>query len=85
MAESTLIMSVPTPKTPTHMASRDDKLRIQTLYYDAGWLVNNILLLIPRITRRQVYYALDYRLTPQKHYTSRHVLLDTPHRKHFIN
>ncbi len=57
-------MNIPTPKTPTHIASRDDRLRIQTLYYDAGWNVDDILLQNPRITRRQIYYALDHRPTP---------------------
>jgi hypothetical protein len=83
MAEP-LILHVPTPKTPTHIASRDNRLRIQTLYYDAGWKVDDILLQNPRITRRQIYYALAHRPTPQKHSTGRHVLLDTPHRKHLI-
>jgi len=77
--------NVPTPKTPTHFASRDDRLRIQTLYHDAGWTVTDILLQNPQITQRQVYYALTHRLTPQKHTTGRHALLDTPHRKHLIN
>jgi hypothetical protein len=35
---------VPTPKTPTKPTSRDDRLRIQTLYYIAGWTVDDILL-----------------------------------------
>ena len=35
--------SIPTPKTPTHQISRDDRLRAQTLYYDAGWDVDDIL------------------------------------------
>jgi hypothetical protein len=76
MAES-IIMNVPTPKTPTHIAPRDDRLRIQTLYFDAGLSVDQILLTNAHITRRQVYYALDNRLTPQKHYTGRYRLLDT--------
>lgn len=75
---------VPTPKTRTHFASRGDRLRIQTLYHDAGWTVSDILLQNPQVTRRQVYYALTHSLTPQKHATGRHVLLDTPHRKHLI-
>jgi len=75
---------IPTPKTPTHATSRDDRLRIQTLYYTAGWSIDDILLQNPRITHRQIQYALEHRPTPQKHYTGRHVLLDTPHRKFLI-
>ena len=77
-------MNVPTPKTP-YIASRDDRLRIQTLYFDAGRTVDDILLQNQRITRRQVYYALDHRPTPQKHSCSKHILLDTPHRKFLVN
>jgi hypothetical protein len=84
MAESTTI-NVPTPKTPTHIASRNDRLRIQTLYYTAGWSIDDILLQNPRITYRQVQYALENRPTPQKkHHCGRHVLLDTPHRKYLV-
>ena len=75
---------VPTLKTPTQVTSRDDRLRIQTLYYTAGWTVNDILLQNPRITRRQVQYSLENRPTLQKHACGRHVLLDTPHRKYLI-
>ncbi len=58
---------VPTPKTPNKdLTSRDDRLKIQTLYYIAGWTVSNILLQNPRLSRRQVDYALKFRPTPQK-------------------
>ncbi|KAH9204800.1 hypothetical protein DL95DRAFT_471163 [Leptodontidium sp. 2 PMI_412] len=56
-------MNVPTPRTPTHTASRDDRLRIQTLYCTTGWSVDDILLQNPRITHRQVQYALENRPT----------------------
>ncbi len=77
-------MNVLTPKTPTRMASRDDRLRIHTLYYDADWTVADILLSHPQLTQRQVYYALNHRPTPQKHLSGRHILLDTLHRKYLV-
>jgi len=57
---------IPTPKQPyipRHETSRDDRLRIQTLYYDAKWIINDIILQT-NLTRRQVEYALHHRLTP---------------------
>ncbi len=79
MAESTIYL--PTPKTPTHNASRDDRLRVHCLYFDAGLTVDEIRL-ITRLTRRQIYYSLDNRPTPQHSFKS--TLLDTPHRKELI-
>jgi hypothetical protein len=75
---------VPIPKTPTKPTSRDDRLRIQTLYYTAGWTVSDILLQNPKLTRRQVNYALSFRPTPQKQRCGRRPLLTTPQRKHLI-
>ena len=78
-------MNVPMPKTPTHIASRDDRLRIQTLYYDAGWTIDDILLQHPKYTHRQVQYALENRLTPQRRgHCGRHVKIDTPHRQYLV-
>jgi hypothetical protein len=76
---------VPTPKTPTKPTSRDDRLRIQTLYYTTGWSDYNILLQNPKLTRRQLDYALQHRVTPQKSRCGRHPLLSTPQRKHLID
>jgi hypothetical protein len=76
--------SVPTPKTPTHSTSRDDRLRIQTLFNDAGWEIDNIVLQL-NLTRCQVEYALENWLTPQKHFCGHHLLLDTPKRKYLIS
>jgi hypothetical protein len=73
----------PTPKTRATLTSRDDRLRIRTLYYDAGWLIDDLLLQLP-FTQHQLYYALESRPTPQKHICGRHVLLDTPHRKQLV-
>jgi hypothetical protein len=50
------------PSTPHHETSRDDRLRIQTLYYDAKWTISDIILQT-NLTRRQVEYALHYRST----------------------
>ena len=73
----------PTPKTRSTLTSRDDRLRIRTLYYDVGWLIDDLLLQLP-FTQHQLYYALETRPTPQKHTCGRHVLLDTPHRKQLV-
>jgi hypothetical protein len=73
----------PTPKTRSTLTSRDDRLRIRTLYYDAGWSIDDLLLQLP-FTQHQLYYALETRPTPQKHTCGRHVLLDTPHRKQLV-
>jgi hypothetical protein len=77
---------IPTPKhhTSTNDTSRDDRLRVQTLYYDAGWSIDDIILQT-NLTRCQVEYALQHRPTPQKHNSGRHLLLNTPQRKYLIN
>ena len=77
------IFRIPTPKTPTHTTSRDDRLRIQTLYFEAGWEIDDIILQL-NLTRRQVEYALEHRPTPQNHLRGRHILLNTPQRKQLI-
>ena len=57
--------SVPTPKTPQkQQCTRDDRLRIETLYFDAGFTQDEIALQLYPITIGQVQYALSYRLTP---------------------
>jgi hypothetical protein len=78
-------MRVPIPKTPTKQTTRDDRLRIQTLYYTAGWTVDDILLQSPRFTRKQVDHALQCRPTLQKHHCGRKPPLSTPQRKHLID
>ena len=80
--EPTLL--IPTPKTPQKSTSRDQRLRIHTLYFDAGWTQDAIALQL-NLTLGQVKYALAHRLTPQKKYTRRKVLLNTPQRKKLID
>jgi len=76
--------SVPTPKTPSKLATRDQRLQAHTLYHYAGFTQDEIALQL-NLTSRQVQYALAHRLTPQKHKAGRKLLLDTPHRKHLIS
>ena len=78
---------IPTPKTPprSREPSRDDRLRIQTLYYTGGWSISDLRLQFSHISRRQVDLALKNRPTPQKKgHCGRHVALDTPHRKQLV-
>jgi len=75
--------NIPTPKTPRKEASRDDRLRVNTLYYDAGFTQAQIALQL-NLTLGQVKYALAHRITPQKHKVGRKVLLNTPQRKRLI-
>ena len=37
------VLTVPTPKTPTHITSRDDRLRMQTLFNEAGWEIDEMV------------------------------------------
>lgn len=77
------IYYIPTPKTPTKQTSRDDRLRIETLYFDAGFTLDQIALQL-NFTKRQIQYALSHRLTPQKSIRGRKVLLNTPQRRRLI-
>ncbi|PQE05394.1 Transposable element Tc1 transposase protein [Rutstroemia sp. NJR-2017a BBW] len=77
-------ISVPTPKTPTKRElDRDDRLRIQTLFFDANWDRAKICLQTG-YTYDQINYALTHRLTPQKQKRGRHLVLNTPQRKRLI-
>lgn len=75
--------SVPTPKTPRKECTRDERLKVQTLYFDAGFTQDQIALQL-KLTPRQVQYALDHRLTPQKSRCGRKPFLNTPQRKRLI-
>lgn len=76
---------IPTPKTPSRRkeSTRDERLRIQTLYFDAGWTQAQIALQL-NLTRDQVRYALQHRITPQKTRSGCKPLLNTPQRKRLI-
>ena len=75
--------SVPVPKTPRKTTTRDQRLKCQTLYFDAGWTQTDIALQL-NLTPDQVSYALSHRLTPQHHRSGRRVYLNTPQRKRLI-
>ena len=75
---------VPTPKIPTHPTSRDDRLRVRTLFDQANWEIDDIASQLT-LTSRQVEYALTHRLTPQKHRSGCHPLLNTPKRRTLID
>ena len=77
------LYSVPTPKTPHKQCTRDDRIRIETLYFDAGFTEDEIALQLNK-TPRQVGYALAHWLTPQKHLRGRKPRLNTPQRKRLI-
>jgi len=53
------LYSVPTPKTPHKQCTRDDRIRIETLYFDAGFTEDEIALQLNK-TPRQVGYALAH-------------------------
>jgi hypothetical protein len=75
-------LHVPTPKQ-THELTRDQRLRVQTLFNDANFTVSQIALQTG-YTPRQIRYALEHRLTPQKRKTGRKGLLNTLQRKRLI-
>ncbi len=74
---------VPVPKQPSAQFTRDDRLRIQTLFFDANHTRAQICLETD-YTYDQVYYAIIHRLTPQKRKTKGRILLNTPQRKRLI-
>lgn len=76
--------SIPTPKTPQKICTRDDHLRIQTLFFYAGWTRDDIALQL-NLSLRQVKYALSHRLTPQKSRCGRNPLLGSPERKQLVD
>lgn len=79
-------LHIPTPHTPTQETSRDQKLQIQTLYFTAGWTLADLILHFPRLTRRQIDYAIETRPTPQKPgHCRRHFLITPCHRKQLID
>jgi len=75
---------VPVPKQPSPQLTRDDRLRIQTLFFDANHTRAQICL-ETGYTYDQVCYAITHRLTPQKRKTKGKILLNTPQRKKKAN
>ncbi|RDW66415.1 hypothetical protein BP6252_10050 [Coleophoma cylindrospora] len=76
----------PPPQTPTaqrHELTRDQRLQIKTLFFDAHWSRAEIVQQTG-YSYDQVCYALRNRLTPQKRKTGRKSLLNTPQRKRLI-
>jgi len=71
---------VPTPKTPYKNCNRDNRIRIQTLFFQAGWSKLEIALQL-NLTLKQVKYALSYRFIPQKQRFGRRPLLGPIERK----
>ncbi|KAH7408833.1 hypothetical protein BKA64DRAFT_560110, partial [Cadophora sp. MPI-SDFR-AT-0126] len=63
--------------------TRDQRLRVQTLFFDANFTCEQICLQTGH-TYKQVCHALVHRLTPQRRKTGRKVLLNTPQRKRLI-
>ena len=79
-----IVYSIPTPKTPTHQqTTRDVRLKIHTLFFDAYWTIDQIMLQL-NLTRRQVEYALAHRITPQKHRCGARPKLNTLQRKRLV-
>ena len=80
-------MEVPTPKQPRRQRhtelTRDDRLKIQTLYFDAELTRDQICLQLD-ITYSQVCDTIRHRLTPQKHKCGTKPFLNSPQRKRLI-
>jgi hypothetical protein len=71
-----------TTKRGKSETTRDQRIKIQA-YYEAGqsieWITSKL-----GLTKRQVWYALDNRVTPQRKNRGRNVVLDTPTRQRII-
>ena len=80
---STFEYNVFTPKTKGQNCTRDDRLRIQTLYFKAGYTRAQIVLQL-HVTIDQVKYAISHRLTPQKQRTGRRPFLSPRERKQLV-
>ncbi|PQE05349.1 transposable element tc1 transposase protein [Rutstroemia sp. NJR-2017a BVV2] len=74
--------SVPTPKQ-RYQCTRDDRLRVQTLFYHAGFTKDEIALQL-NLSLRQVKYALMHQLTPQKRRTGRRPFLGPNERRQLV-
>lgn len=76
-------VAIPVPKQKSPELIRDQRLRVQTLFFDANFTREQISLQTG-YTYDQICYAIRHRLTPQKFKTGRKVLLNTPQRKRLI-
>jgi hypothetical protein len=77
------VYQVPVPKQPAPQLTRDQRLRVQVLFFDAHFTRAQICLQTG-FTYDQVCYAIANRLTPQKRRTKGRILLNTPQRKKLI-
>ena len=76
---------VPVPKAASKSTTRDDRIRIQTLYQHAGFTIDQIALQLPQFTVRQIEYAIQNPATPKKQRCGRRPFLNTPRRKFLID
>ena len=60
-----VVFSIPIPKT-FKQTTRNDRIQIQTLYYHAGFTIDQIILQLYPLTKHQIEYALSHPLTPKK-------------------
>ena len=72
-----IVYHVPVPKATFTQTSRDDRLRIQTLYHHAGFTIDQIVLQLHRFSCRQVKYALQHLTTPRKKLYGQRLFLNT--------
>jgi hypothetical protein len=74
--------SIPTPKVRYH-CTRDDRLRVQTLFFYAGFTKDEIALQL-NLSIDQVKYALSHPLNPQKKHSGRRPFLGPPEKQQLI-
>lgn len=74
--------SIPTPKARYH-CTRDDCLKIQTLFFYAGWTKSQIALQL-NLIERQIKYALAHLVTPKKQRSDRRPFLWPQERKQLV-
>lgn len=74
---------VPIPKVKGKNCTRDDRLRIHTLFFIAGWSKPQIALQL-NLSLDQVKYALQHRVTPQKQRSGRRPFLSPLERRQLV-
>jgi hypothetical protein len=75
--------SIPIPKIRYHL-TRDDRHRVQTLFFHAGWTKSQIALQL-NLTERQIKYALSHQVTPQKKHSGGRTFLGPLERKQLVD